>query len=311
MTTSPAQDNSVAAALAAPFPAHDIEWRVQSSGTKSDGTPWAKVLAYVTARGIMERLDLVFGIGGWADSYIVGPGGGVVCKLSCRIDGEWVTKEDGAENTDIEAVKGGLSSALKRAAVKFGVGRYLYRVEEGWAVISERGEFSAKTKDGNWFRWSPPALPSWAVAGGGSGSSPSPVAVLPGNAAEQAAPVVAVKVTDTATPAPVRPAPAPASAGHGAWRSVKVLPFIKKYVGRTLGDMDPKDLAWWATNFEPKEYKGAIQQRDVDFKKALLAGAAEVNGEGVQHAPAESVRRAPSDAQLANVSHGSDEDVPF
>ena len=294
MSINSAQDNSVAAQLAAPFPAHDIEWRVQSSGTKNDGTPWAKVLAYVTARGIMERLDLVFGIGGWADAYTVGPGGGVVCKLSCRIDGEWVTKEDGAENTDVEAVKGGLSSALKRAAVKFGVGRYLYRLDEGWAVITDRGEYSAKTKDGVWFKWSAPALPAWAVDG--SGSSPSPVVVHPANRTEQAqaipSPVVSVKIA--------------------GWRSVKVLPFIKKYAGGTLGDMAPPDLAWWAANFTPKEYKGAIQQRDVDFKAALLVAAAEVNGEGVQHAPAEEARRrSPSDAQLANVNHGADEDVPF
>jgi hypothetical protein len=308
MTTTPAQDNSVAAQLARPFPAHDIEWRVQSSGTKTDGTPWAKVLAYVTARGIMERLDLVLGIGGWADAYTVGPGGGVVCRLSCKIDGEWVTKEDGAENTDVEAVKGGLSSALKRAAVKFGVGRYLYRLEEGWAVISDRGEYSAKTKEGNWFRWSPPALPAWAVEGGGS--SPSPVAVLPATVTERASaapsPVVAVKVATSA------PAAAPASAGPvGGWRHVKVLPFIKKYAGRSLGDMDPRDLAWWSANFVPKEYKGAIQQRDVDFKAALLAGAAEVNGEGVQHHSSESARRAPTDDQLANLTPGDGEDVPY
>ena len=152
--------------LTAPFPAHDIEWRVQSSGEKKDGTIWAKVLAYVTARAIMDRLDLVFGPFGWQVQYVPGPAGGVVCRLGvwCGETKSFVVKEDGAENTDVEAIKGGISSALKRAAVTWGIGRYLYRLDEGWAVISDKGIYSAKTKDGKWFKWSPPDLPAWAVA---------------------------------------------------------------------------------------------------------------------------------------------------
>lgn len=152
--------------LTAPFPAHDIEWRVQSSGTKKDGTIWAKVLAYVTARAIMDRLDLVFGPFGWQVQYVPGPAGGVVCRLGvwCEETKSFVVKEDGAENTDVEAIKGGISSALKRAAVTWGIGRYLYRLDEGWAVISDKGIYSAKTKEGTWFKWSPPDLPAWAVA---------------------------------------------------------------------------------------------------------------------------------------------------
>ena len=152
--------------LTAPFPAHDIEWRVQSSGEKKDGTIWAKVLAYVTARAIMDRLDLVFGPFGWQVQYVPGPAGGVVCRLGvwCEETKSFVVKEDGAENTDVEAIKGGISSALKRAAVTWGIGRYLYRLDEGWAVISDKGIYSAKTKDGKWFKWSPPDLPAWAVA---------------------------------------------------------------------------------------------------------------------------------------------------
>lgn len=42
---------------------------------------------------------------------------------------------DGAENTDIEPVKGGLSDAYKRAAVKWGIGRYLYDMEAAWVDV--------------------------------------------------------------------------------------------------------------------------------------------------------------------------------
>ena len=45
-------------------------------------------------------------------------------------------KWDAAENTQVEAVKGGRSGAMKRAAVQWGIGRYLYNLEEGFAQTS-------------------------------------------------------------------------------------------------------------------------------------------------------------------------------
>jgi hypothetical protein len=147
-----------------PFAPQDIEWRVQTAGEKN-GKPWARVLAYVTSRAIMDRLDEAVGCGNWKDTYREGPAGGVVCVLAVRLPGttEWVTKEDAAENTEIEPVKGGFSGSIKRAAVKWGIGRYLYDLEEGWATVSESGKHSAKTRDGKWFKWDPPALPTWAM----------------------------------------------------------------------------------------------------------------------------------------------------
>ena len=155
------------ARLRDPFAPDDIEWRVQQAGEKN-GKPWARVLAYVTNRAIMERLDEVVGPEAWQNVFKEGPAGGVVCGLSIRVarpdgTGEWVTKWDGAENTDVEPVKGGLSGAMKRAAVMWGVGRYLYDLEEGWARVHDGGRYSAKGKDGSWFKWDPPELPVWAV----------------------------------------------------------------------------------------------------------------------------------------------------
>ena len=154
------------ARLRDPFAPGDIEWRVQQAGEKN-GRPWARVLAYVTNRAIMERLDETVGPENWRNEYHPGPAGGVVCGLSVRVtrpDGgwDWVTKWDGAENTDVEPVKGGLSNAMKRAAVQWGIGRYLYDLDEGWARVHDGGAHSARTKDGTWFKWDPPTLPDWA-----------------------------------------------------------------------------------------------------------------------------------------------------
>jgi hypothetical protein len=91
------------------------------------------------------------------------PDGGVLCSLSIRVGDEWVTKQDGAENTQIESTKGGLSGAMKRAAVQWGCGRYLYALEETFAIISERGRFRGRTKDQKPFKWDPPELPEWAL----------------------------------------------------------------------------------------------------------------------------------------------------
>jgi len=153
--------------LSKPFPAKDIEWRVQSAGTKN-GKTWAMVLAYVTNRAIMERLDSIVGAGNWKNEYKEWIGGSVLCGLSIKVNEEWVTKWDGAEQTDIEAVKGGLSGAMKRAAVQWGIGRYLYNLEATMATILEHGEHYQAAKQGKYeaFRWNAPALPQWALPDG-------------------------------------------------------------------------------------------------------------------------------------------------
>ena len=146
-----------------PFRPDEIDWRVGQCG-KNGERVWARVLAYLTSRAVMERLDEVCGPENWWDEYRPGPQGGVVCGITIRTDAGPVTKWDGAENTDIEGVKGGLSDAFKRAAVKFGVGRYLYGLGESWAdCTTERqkgdGWHSGATKDGTRFWWKAPGLP--------------------------------------------------------------------------------------------------------------------------------------------------------
>lgn len=123
------------ARLSSPFPAAEIEWRVGSTNSeKSQGL----ALAYLTARHVMERLDDVCGAANWQDRYEF-HGSRTICYLSIKIGDDWVTKADGAGDSDVEAEKGAISDALKRAAVKWGIGRYLYSLGNTWVAIEPAG----------------------------------------------------------------------------------------------------------------------------------------------------------------------------
>lgn len=164
-------------ALRDPFEPHDIEWRAQSSG-KTDRGPWVRVLAYVTNRAIMERLDAVCGVAGWRNEFRA-VGDAMACGISIKVGEEWITKWDGAGDpatsgglSEGDAKKGGFSNAMKRAAVQWGIGRYLYNLEEGYAIIlpaNDRSGYYLKAnpqKHGDALRWRPPVLPKWALPGG-------------------------------------------------------------------------------------------------------------------------------------------------
>lgn len=123
--------------LKQPFEPNDIEFR---AGATNQQKTSALALPYITSRAVMDRLDEVCGLENWQDTYTTGPNGGVLCGISIRIDDEWITKWDGADNTNFEAVKGGLSDAFKRAAVKWGIGRYLYALPTVWVTATQRGK---------------------------------------------------------------------------------------------------------------------------------------------------------------------------
>jgi hypothetical protein len=122
-------------ALSAPFPAEYIDWRIGST-TKDKNKGMA--LAYIDARVVMDRLDSVCGPEGWQNNYSPTGNGSVVCNLGVLMpNGSWVWKSDGAGHTDFEAEKGMLSDAFKRAAVRFGIGRYLYDLDSPWVEIED------------------------------------------------------------------------------------------------------------------------------------------------------------------------------
>ncbi len=109
------------AALAAPFEHHEVKARSLAN----------RQLHYITARTAMNRLDAVLGPENWWDEFIPSQNS-VLCRLSIRLpDGQILTKSDAGGYAGMsdqgDDDKSGYSDAFKRAAVKFGVARYLYR----------------------------------------------------------------------------------------------------------------------------------------------------------------------------------------
>lgn len=121
-------------ALAEPFPPEAVHWRIGAKGKENT----AIALAYLDARDVMDRLDEVCGPAGWQCTYSHAAQK-TVCELSINIDGEWVTKSNGAGDSDIEGEKGALSDAFKRAAVLWGIGRYLYSLKSPWVKLTQNG----------------------------------------------------------------------------------------------------------------------------------------------------------------------------
>jgi hypothetical protein len=149
--------------LAAPFPADEVQFKPQVvKGNR------ALAIAYIDARAVMDRLDAVVGVHNWQDRYQLLPDNAVQCRLRVRIHGEWIAKADVGSPSDQpdggERLKAEFSDALKRTAVKFGIGRYLYGLPPSWTDYDPtKRQFTSM-----------PRLPEWAM--------PRPVACLNGSA---------------------------------------------------------------------------------------------------------------------------------
>lgn len=134
-------------ALKEPFDPKLIHWRVGATNKeKTSGI----ALAYINARDAMKRLDDVMGMN-WQCRY---PFEGC-CEIGLLINGEWIWRSNGAGETDIEGEKGRYSDAFKRAAVMWGIGRYLYYLPNVWAPLKPQGRSYALSEM--------PKLPVWAL----------------------------------------------------------------------------------------------------------------------------------------------------
>lgn len=160
--------------LAEPFDPDEVKWKPQVVKENR-----AYAIAYIDARVVMDRLDEVLGVGGWQDTYEFLPDGSCLCKLQLFIGGTWITKMDvGGESEqkdEGDRHKAALSDALKRTAIKFGVGRYLYRLPGQWVDYDpQRKKF---LKD--------PVLPAWAR---GKGTAQTQQPAQPGSNTASAPP---------------------------------------------------------------------------------------------------------------------------
>ena len=153
-TRHPQTAEEIARALAEPFDPTEIHFKpAVVSGNR------ALAIAYVDARVIQDRLDTVLGVEGWQDGYECLPDGSVVCRLRLRFGNEWITKVDVGSPSEQpdggDRLKAAFSDALKRVAVKYGIGRYLYRLPSQWLDYDpKRKQFTGK-----------PQLPPWAIPG--------------------------------------------------------------------------------------------------------------------------------------------------
>jgi len=124
-------------ALAKEFDPAEVDVKVQALA--KDRTR-GQVVAYIDARTVLDRLDEVVGPGHWQDSYEIiadrQDGERRLVEVRCRLTIMGITKEDVGEG---DSAKAAFSDALKRAAVKFGVGRYLYRLPKVWADLDQYG----------------------------------------------------------------------------------------------------------------------------------------------------------------------------
>lgn len=127
--------------LKKPITANEIEWRVQ----QQTSTGKLIVVPYITNRCVMERFDEAFGADKW-DSEFREITNGFICRLTVHTENGIVRREDGASKTNNQPEKGGISDAMKRAAVQFGLGRCLYAYPR--VMIETDGKF----------------IPDWAYA---------------------------------------------------------------------------------------------------------------------------------------------------
>ena len=136
-------------ALARPFPPDAVGWRVGSTNKeKSKGM----AVCYIDARSVQRRLDEVMGFD-WQSEIIVQSSGLVTCRIGLLINGHWRWRMDGTaavreapegQELDLKEEqkremnqKGAASDAFKRAAVQWGVARYLYEIPSPWVQINQ------------------------------------------------------------------------------------------------------------------------------------------------------------------------------
>jgi hypothetical protein len=148
--------------LAEPFPLHNDSSGQSGVGFKPQTVKGERAMAvpYIDARDVMDRFDEVVGPANWKCELIPVADGNFLCTISVKVDGEWVSKQDVGGPSDQpdsgDRFKSAASDAFKRAAVHFGVGRYLYKIPMIWADYDpQRKSFKGQ-----------PQLPSWALPGG-------------------------------------------------------------------------------------------------------------------------------------------------
>lgn len=121
--------------LSRPFEDHEIEWKIENVIQNYYGkTQYQGIgFGYIDARAIQRRLNEVCGLN-WSSSYQAHLLDQVIlfeCTIGLYVNNEWIYRTDGVELEigGIERGKSAYSNALKRAAVHFGIGHFLYELD--------------------------------------------------------------------------------------------------------------------------------------------------------------------------------------
>jgi len=121
--------------LAEPIP---FQWRIISfNKEKTKGT----CAGYIDARDVMDILDRVIGPENWTKRTEQFGATSTVCRIGIRTSsGDFVWKDDIGVESDVESEKGGASDAFKRAAVNWGIGRFLYSMKMKYVNVNQYGK---------------------------------------------------------------------------------------------------------------------------------------------------------------------------
>lgn len=147
---------TILAQLKNPFPVNLLSYRIGATTKNKDK---AIPLFYITSRDIQKRLDEVVGMENWSKTteLITTSSGLVAARTTITIklpDGSFISKDGIGEPTKVAGPLGAESQSFKRAAVNFGIARYLYFLNLGWQPIDQYGNFKQDLRK---------LLPSWAT----------------------------------------------------------------------------------------------------------------------------------------------------
>jgi len=162
-----AEREKLFAQLEEPFDPAQIKWRVMRT---SDDRRSGAILPFADPRAYTDRLNQLFTPAGWTREYTISTvpsltrvdRGKVVVTSKVlvatavtitRLGSHTGTGEEWADKEN--AVTAADAQAFKRACSCFGLGRYLYRFEETWVHLNQRGEPVVL-----------PVLPTWALPPG-------------------------------------------------------------------------------------------------------------------------------------------------
>ena len=152
--------DEIKALLELPFRAAEITWRVLGDGERAEGE--ARIIPYAYRAAYMRRLDILFGPGGWTQSfsmttvsniqrskkvnkaYAMITTGKILVTSTITIEGFGTRSSTGEGWADDEnGTTRAQAQAFRRACAEFGLGRYL-RELEGWSCkvpVNAKGYF--------------------------------------------------------------------------------------------------------------------------------------------------------------------------